>query len=241
MTLKNTLVAATLLLSITAAQATLVETDWKTEGDALATLDTETGIEWLDVTQTINMSINQVDSLTRTGGAFEGWRLPTRAEVGEMMVSAFSSQSALIQEEGKWDVDSAETHNEADTFVALFGLSYRNTVDHSYGLFKNNDGAAYSVIRSGVQYQPDTSYVEVHSNTNIHNDYNYKDATSGVFLVSDGGDTLSSRQDPSINANNANAPINNVSAPALLGLMSFGLFGFVARRRSSTINQERLL
>jgi hypothetical protein len=44
MKLKTTLIAATLLLSITSAQAALVESDWKSTGDALATLDTETGI-----------------------------------------------------------------------------------------------------------------------------------------------------------------------------------------------------
>jgi hypothetical protein len=57
MKFKITLIA--LLISATSAHAELVATDWKNTGDGLATLDTATGIEWLDLTQTDNMSINQ--------------------------------------------------------------------------------------------------------------------------------------------------------------------------------------
>jgi len=42
----------------------------------------------------------------------------------------------------------------------------------------------------------------------------------GVLLVSDGGVTLSSINDPSLNIQNPQAPINQVSAPLLGG---FGL------------------
>lgn len=42
--IETTLIAATLLLSITSVQAALVESDWLNTGDALATLDTETGM-----------------------------------------------------------------------------------------------------------------------------------------------------------------------------------------------------
>jgi hypothetical protein len=97
MKFKNTLVAATLLLSITSAQAALVESDWQNTGDTLATLDTDTGIEWLDLTQTVNMSISQAKLSTEAGSAFEGWRLPTLVEVTQMMVNAFPSEESRIQ------------------------------------------------------------------------------------------------------------------------------------------------
>jgi hypothetical protein len=67
MKLKTTFIAVALLLSATSTQAALVETDWTNTGDALATLDTDTGIEWLDLTQTLGMSINQAEGLIASG------------------------------------------------------------------------------------------------------------------------------------------------------------------------------
>jgi parallel beta-helix repeat protein len=93
------------------------------------------------------------------------------------------------------------------------------------------------VIVSGVEDRRGDNYLLLLSNGNTLNDYDYTDNSYGVYLVSDGGTTLSSQQDPSINANNANAPAANVSAPVLLGLMSLGLFGFASRRSSTTLDK----
>lgn len=240
MKFKNTLIAATLLLSITSTQAALVESDWKNTGDALATLDTDTGIEWLDLTQTDYMSINQAEGLTGTGGIFDGWRLPTRAEVTQMMVNAFPSQAASVQgNSGYWDITNATTDNEADRFRALFGETDTNSAfDYSRGMFKNDSGQDYSVIMSAVQDRSSDNFVRLHSNANLTNYYNYVNQSFGVYLVSDGGTTLDSQLDPTINENNANYVAADVSAPALLGMMGLGLFGFASRRRSSaTLNK----
>jgi hypothetical protein len=243
MKFKHALIVTALLLSATSAQAELVETDWKNTGDALATLDTETGIEWLDLTQTDYMSINQAEGLTGEGGAFDGWRLPTRDEVTQMMVNAFPSIASQMNPGGSGLVTSATTQNEADIFSALFGQTDTDSWNnYSYGMLKNDPGQDFSVIYSGaLDVKSTTNKVNIRSNVNLRNDYNYKNATHGVFLVSDGGTTQSSLLDPSLNINNTNAPvnINDVSAPALLSLMSLGLFGFAARRRSSTTNLNK--
>jgi hypothetical protein len=236
---KKTLITATLLLSITSAQAAFVESDWKNAGDALATLDTETGIEWLDLTQTDGMSINDAEALRNS--TFSGWRFPTRAEVTQMMVSTFPSRASLMQGSGRLTVDSPTTDNEADRFRQLFGITgpVSSYSTYSYGMFKNDSDQADSVILSGMYDRTGDNHVLLISNegatanSTASNDYDYKTDSRGIFLVSDGGTTLSSQNDPSINANNANAPINDVSAPALLGLMSLGLFGFAARRRNA--------
>jgi MYXO-CTERM domain-containing protein len=240
MKFKKTLIAATLLLSVTSAHAELVETDWKNTGDALATLDTGTGIEWLDLTQTDNMSITQAEGLTVTGGAFEGWRLPTRAEVTQMMVTVFSSQASLVQGAGGFNITSATTKSEAHLFSALFGITAVNSIrNHTYGIFKGGQGTSVLFSAATSNKGNNTDYnVTLYSNNGAANDYNFSNASYGVYLVSDGGTTRSSQLDPSLNANNANSPTANVSAPALLGLMGLGLFGFAARRRSlATLNK----
>jgi hypothetical protein len=220
------------LLSTSVVQAELIETNWKNTGDALATLDTDTGIEWLDLTQTEGMSINQAERLTGAGNIFEGWRLPTRAEVTELMTHAFPSEASNLFGDVRLSVTNIITDDEADRFLALLGQTHDfQSFDFTLGLFKNDDGQSYNVISSGVE---DTNYsndVQIRLNNNRATDYNYLHQAYGVYLVSDGGTTLSSQLDPSINANNANAPVADVSIPALLGLMSLGLFGFAACRR----------
>lgn len=53
-----------------------------------------------------------------------------------------------------------------------------------------------------------------------------------MLLVSDGGTTLSSINNPSLNINNANDPINSVPLPATTLLFAFGAAGFLRRKNS---------
>lgn len=57
------------------AEASFIKTDWQVAGDRKAVLDSTTGIEWLNLTQTNGLSVNQVISQLDT--TFKGWRLPT--------------------------------------------------------------------------------------------------------------------------------------------------------------------
>ncbi len=50
-----------------------------------STLDTDTGLEWLDLTDTIGMSHDDVTAELTTSGLFDGWRYASRAEVSEMI------------------------------------------------------------------------------------------------------------------------------------------------------------
>jgi len=46
--------------------------------------DTQSGLDWLDVTASINRSYNDVSTQFGTGGDFAGWRYATAAEFGAM-------------------------------------------------------------------------------------------------------------------------------------------------------------
>jgi hypothetical protein len=221
-----------MLLSITSAQAELVNTDWENAGDNLATLDTETGIEWLDLTQTDGMSINHVESLLNS--TFSGWRLPTSSEVTEMLVNAFPSESNFY-EFGTGSVlkYSATVNTEVTDFTALFGVTRNsNGNDYTYGIFKSSSNPTSNVMFSGARKSTAPNEVILFSNINASSDLNSSWDARGVYLVSDGGTTLSSQLDPSLNANNANAPaVADVPVPTTLGLMGLGVLGFVTRRR----------
>jgi hypothetical protein len=218
------------------ANAELIATDWKTSGDTLATLDESTGIEWLDLTQTDGMSIDTAEGLLSS--TFAGWRLPTRSEVTQLMANAFPSKSSYLQgsRSGSWAYDDRALDNKVDKFRSLFGTTNTNsTYDYSSGLFKNDVGAPYAVLYSGIADRKSDDRLTLNSNLNLSNNTNYAYDPYGVYLVSNGGTTLSSINDPSLNANNANAPAS-VPLPATASLFGLGLLGFGARRKNNGQN-----
>ena len=69
------------LLAAAPAHAALITTDWLVPGDGLVVRDTTSGLEWLNLTQTANLSYAQVSAELGAGGGFEGWRYASNAEV----------------------------------------------------------------------------------------------------------------------------------------------------------------
>jgi len=67
--------------------AAVVSVDWKTAGDNLVTRDTGSGLFWLDLTETNNMSYDYVKAELGSGGQFSGWRVATGLEVVGMFAS----------------------------------------------------------------------------------------------------------------------------------------------------------
>ena len=81
---KKIALASVFALSSIGANAELVSADWKNVGDGLSTVDTLTGIEWMDLSETSNMSFNEVEALFSS--EFNGWRLPTQNEVSQLLI-----------------------------------------------------------------------------------------------------------------------------------------------------------
>lgn len=59
--------ATTALILSTSVNAALID-------NGNITTDTETGLDWLDITESTNLSYNYVSSQFGVGGQFEGWR-----------------------------------------------------------------------------------------------------------------------------------------------------------------------
>lgn len=70
-----------LYLSAGSGQAALISMDWKSVGDNLVTRDTNSGLDWLDLTETNNLSRDFVLTQLVPGGLFEGFRYATSSEV----------------------------------------------------------------------------------------------------------------------------------------------------------------
>ncbi len=82
--MRKLILVVTFLLFSSTAHATLIEKDFLSAGDALLTFDTETELEWLDVTHTLNLSFSDVQSELGEGGQFDGWRYATGMEIVDL-------------------------------------------------------------------------------------------------------------------------------------------------------------
>lgn len=254
-------IALTATLFTGVAQADVVRVDWKTEGDARIALDEDTGIEWMRLNETFGMSVNQVIAETEAGGKFSGWRLPTPAEVEQMMKNVMHWQASQISPDGTTRVDGYNWYTGGshynghlrDRWSSTLGLVYNSSGRGStykrywrgYGLFLNDADnapslAAEDVLMSGFAYQINNTgtsrslkYYHYTYNDWTHDSYNrdFADSMYGVYLVSDGGMTLSSKEDPSINANNPASPYNVPVTGAAATLLILAGAGAMRRRQ----------
>lgn len=76
------------LLSNTPAQAALLTTSDSVFGSNAITLDTETGLEWLDLPFSRNLSYNSVSTQFGSGGSFSGFRHANTTEVEALFTAA---------------------------------------------------------------------------------------------------------------------------------------------------------
>lgn len=92
---KNDLSAAILGIALAAfvlhtncAQASIIDLDWNNPNDGRITLDTMTGLEWLDLSATIGRSYDEVSLEVGPGGEFMGFRHATDVEVRNLWENA---------------------------------------------------------------------------------------------------------------------------------------------------------
>jgi len=87
------IVTSILMLVSIQANAILVEAMYKNHGDGLITIDTETHLQWLDLTETTSMSYDYVGSQFGVGGLFQGFRYATEAEFESLIDAIIPSYS----------------------------------------------------------------------------------------------------------------------------------------------------
>lgn len=227
----------------TSAQAGYVRTDWKVSSDARAVLHEETGIEWLRLKETDGKSVNEVLSQTGAGQQYEGWRIATQSEVSAF-VESFYPDFTINKTYNNYQYYGYDDHYwvEHKRFRDVMGETAYLSGTNSHGTYYRSFAWGYAlddegnVTLNGTRHNnwggsPRLYELNIFSgyaqNVNADNASGY----AGVFMVSDGGTTLSSRLDPTLNINNPNAPINTVPVSSIGGLALIALGGFLRRRR----------
>lgn len=219
-----TLIASLLALSSMTANAELIAKDWASNGDDLLSYDTASGLNWLDLSLTIDSSFTEIE--TRLDTDLIGWRLPSKVEVASLFTSAFSENIAFNADGSKWvystgNASNVNSYNDAENFASLFGNYGLNGTKYAYGLYKDDT----DTIRMTGAYLDSTDGARIYgmdyTNTYEHLE-NAGHLQFGVLLV----------------ANNMNLPeapteLTQVPVPASAGLLALAMFGFSARRKSN--------
>jgi hypothetical protein len=220
-TIEKSLLAVTIMSCTASASAELINTDWLAENDSQAVLDTISGTEWLSVTLTQGKNLASITSLLET--QYQGWSIASSSDVETLFSNTFTKEDFSIK--ASRETGDAETLSQIVDFKNKFGIT---ASPHTYGLYTNDDGTG--TLLGGISHTYRIEYELLRSN-----DFNYSSSRYGVFLINDGGVTLSSINDPSLNINNANAPVNNATSvplPATFGLLGLGIAGLSLRRKA---------
>jgi hypothetical protein len=189
-----------------AANAELVSSHLNVIGDNLVTVDTSTGLEWLDTSLTRGDKYNDYKA-----GGF-GFRLPTYEEFETLYINN------LTEIENPYVAGSINLGYNSDDFAWMATLFSTNQTEINYeavsiGIYKHERGdvEVFNINASSA------SGLSVNSGWRISS-YFYK---YGVMLVSDGGVSISSINDPSINQVSSVPLTSSIALFGLSGLLIF--------------------
>jgi len=126
-----TISVAALVLSLDASAA-LIERDWTAPGDAALTYDTDTGLEWLDLTKTAGLSYNDVIPQLVPGNIFQSFAYASTQQIIDLF-------SAVDLEE----FDNAKTTEgpKISLLLSFWGVLWNfNPGERSEFVTANTDG-----------------------------------------------------------------------------------------------------
>lgn len=221
---------ATMALACFSANAALIQTDWKTEGDGLAFVDEETGIEWLKLTETAGMSFNELSQEMDT--TYAGWEFAGYHDTLDVLEKIFVTTDISSERDGVFfskQYNFSSYNSDFDMFTHYFGANVAGVKGYTYGAMTNPFTGSMSLYGGNKGKVSQGYYYNYYLNYATFNDTDANERT-GFYLTSNGGTTYSSINNPEINENNANSPYNavSVSEPGSFAMLGLGalLVGF---------------
>jgi len=198
------------------AGATLVEIDGWAIDDGLLTRDTDTGLDWLDLTETAGHSINDMFRSEVGGLLDDGFRIATMAEVLDLYDHAgfiiTSGSQPFPYGIGAINLPGGELLID---LLGCTGCGFGQNSSWALGLAPPDDA-----FRSQFEASPPTGGFRF-----LDHNYDTKDAFTAVFLV---------RSTPAQDALIAGPRISfegiNLPEPGAFALLGLGLLGLAARR-----------
>lgn len=133
------------------SHAALVEVD---SGFGLnsGTLDTDTNLEWLDWTQTANISFNDMALQLLAGGIYDGWRYATAAEVNTLYFSSAGFNLAAPLETRAAQILTLQgLHGQTSSLGTLGDSGFADS--SSYGMYADASGLGRAVTEMAVRTQ----------------------------------------------------------------------------------------
>ncbi len=167
-----------------AADATLISMDLDYNGDNLITRDTETGLDWLDLTVTRNLSINQVLN-GASGNNFigDGWRYASIIDVHTFLNNAGLSLGAFTGATAYYIYETNPVQLIALMEIfTLLGVNY-------------NDGIASRTWGWAAPFDEKNPYTGQCENSSVALNLNYNSGYSGyrgVIVFNDSMDGINS-------------------------------------------------
>lgn len=221
--------------------AAIINADLNELDDGLAFIDTDQGLEFVDLTQTIRHSMEYTRTLLEPGRKFEGFRIANHQEISSFMTNLEQTLSGDLRATSLYDDGGYMSSNNSTTDYGIVINYLKNVTGVTARLGAN------VLFSSGYYYDNDTDRVMAADlfidTSNKYNrlqygtgDYDPNSGAngSGIWLVSGGGNTLSSRNDESLVANNPNNAAVDVPEPSTLFLSLMGALGLIARKRIRT-------
>jgi len=238
MKLTNILAAAALLSASLGSQAAIISVDWKVAGDNRAFIETTSGTEWLNVNETQGLSVNTVSGEFGANGLYEGFRVATASEMQPLFDLFLGSAPNLVSEPNPDYTNILSYTNEGMAIMAdirgVIGETNANVNSAvTVGMYFDDAGTGSSSVRMThfiESFSSDAGRL-IYDRTFSSLDNGYTGSSVGVFLISDGGNTFSTINNPGL-LTGGNTSTTEVSEPHALALLAFGFAGLVLRRKA---------
>lgn len=190
------------------------------------TTDTVSGLDWLDVTLSVNRSYNDVSSQFGVGGDFEGWRYATGIEFNDL-----AGRHTGISATGYNIVDTTGTTPSTDLLVYLLGSTLDAfsiqgigmTYDASIGVAEG-EGQDYTLGLLADASDSTGHYRATLLDTEI-NAFDFYKAHDGAL-----DDTLAMYSSGSFLVRNT--LVSSVAEPTTFPLLCLGLLSILCSRRN---------